>query len=285
MTNTRDIKRRIKSVQSTQQITKAMKMVSASKLRKAQAAVLTVRPYSHKVEEVVNDISGSVDHEFLKERETIKKVCYLVLGSDRGLCGGFNGNLHRFLDQQLAKEEHDFALYVIGKRVLEYCTRKEYPIDFQFTSIGDNPNFDQGKELASMLRNDFVSKKYDEIYLVFSEFKSAMMQIPVVKKLLPVTLPEQEEKKENTLATDFIIEPSKEELLEALLPQYVDIAVYCALQEAKASEHGARMTTMSSATENAADMIQKLTLALNRARQAAITTEITEIISGAAALT
>ncbi len=285
MTSARDIKRRITSVHSTQQITKAMKMVSAAKLRKAQEAVMAVRPYNQKIEELVLDISDSVEHDFLIKRRHIKKVCYLIIGSDRGLCGGFNGNLHRFLDQQLAHEEHDFALYIIGGRTISHCKRRGYPIDFQFSAIGDNPNFDQGKELAYMLRNDFASQKYDEIYLVFSQFKTAMVQIPVIKQLLPVALAEKNNspviaKKSN----EFIIEPNKEELLAVLLPQYVDIEVYCALQEAKASEHGARMTTMSSATDNADDMIHKLTLSLNRARQAAITTEISEIVGGASAL-
>lgn len=285
MSNSRDIKRRIKSVKSTQQITKAMKMVSASKLRKSQAAVQAVRPYTRKIEDIILDVSGSVEHAFLQERSQIKKVCYLVFGSDRGLCGGFNGNLHRFLSNKLKEETHEYAVAIIGRKVWEYCSKQNYPISFHNTTIGDNPDFHQAREVASLMANAFKSGEFDEIYLVYSEFKSVMVQIPQVKRLLPVVPPEENEQGSIMFKHDYIYEPTIEDFLEVILPQYLDMGVYTAMQEAKASEHGARMTAMSGATDNASDMIGKLTLSLNRARQAAITTEISEIVGGASALT
>lgn len=284
MANARDIKRRIKSVKSTQQITKAMKMVSASKLRKSQATVQSIRPFAHKIEDVILSVGGSTQHGFLKARDKINKVCYLVIGSDRGLCGGFNSNLHRFLDQVLAAETHQYDVAVIGKKVKEHCDRMGYPVSFNYTCIGDNPGFYQAQELARIMRSSFEHGEYDAIYIVYSEFKSAMSQTPKLKQLLPVQPPEKAEDTNHIQETDYIFEPSISQILDIILPQYVDIIVYSTLQEAKASEHGARMTTMNSATDNATEMIAKLTLSLNRARQAAITTEISEIVGGAAAL-
>ena len=284
MASARDIKRRIKSVKSTQQITKAMKMVSESKLRKSQATVQSIRPFAHKIEDVILSVSSSAEHPFLRDRDKINKVCYLVIGSDRGLCGGFNGNLHRFLDHTLAAETHDYDIAVIGRKVKEHCDRMGYPVSFNYTRIGDNPGFYQAQELARIMRTAYEHGEYDEIYIVYSEFKSAMSQVPRVKRLLPVQTPQRNEENSRLLDADYIFEPNREQILDTILPQYVDILVYSSLQEAKASEHGARMTTMSSATDNASEMISKLTLSLNRARQAAITTEISEIVGGAAAL-
>ena len=285
MASARDIKRRIKSVKSTQQITKAMKMVSASKLRKSQATVQAIRPFAHKIEDVILSVGSSESsHPFLMNRDKINKVCYLVIGSDRGLCGGFNSNLHRFLDHALAAETHDYDIAVIGRKVKDHCQRMGYPVSFNYTCIGDNPGFYQAQELARIMRTAFECGDYDEIYIVYSEFKSAMSQTPRIKRLLPVQAPEKTAASSKLIDTDYIFEPDREQILDTILPQYVDIMVYSSLQEAKASEHGARMTTMNSATDNASDMINKLTLSLNRARQAAITTEISEIVGGAAAL-
>jgi len=282
MANARDIKRRIKSVKSTQQITKAMKMVSASKLRKSQTAVQTVRPFTAKIESVIADLAVASDHEFLHARNEVKKVCYVVIGSDRGLCGGFNGNMNRYLDSVLREEEHDYALIVIGRKVYDHCRRMKYPVDHMMDPVGDNPSYHHARKLGAILSEGFKSKKYDEIHLIYSEFKSAIAQFPNKKQLLPVESIESAE--EEGIKSDYIYEPDKEEILETLLPQYIEIDVFCSMQNAKASEHGARMTAMSSATDNASDMISKLTLSLNRARQAAITTEISEIVGGAAAL-
>ena len=159
-----------------------------------------------------------------------------------------------------------------------------YSVSFNYTCIGDNPGFYQAQELARIMRTAYEHGEYDEIYIVYSEFKSAMSQVPQAKRLLPVQTPQRNEENSCLLDADYIFEPNREQILDTILPQYVDILVYSSLQEAKASEHGARMTTMSSATDNASEMISKLTLSLNRARQAAITTEISEIVGGAAAL-
>ena len=285
MASARDIKRRIKSVKSTQQITKAMKMVSASKLRKSQSTVQSIRPFAHKIEDVILSVSSAEsEYAFLRNRDKVTRVCYLVIGSDRGLCGGFNSNLHRFLDHILAAETHDYDIAVIGRKVKDHCARMGYPVSFNCTCIGDNPGFYQAQELARIMRTAFERGDYDEIYVVYSEFKSAMSQTPRVKRLLPVQRPERTEENSQLKDIDYIFEPDRNQILDTILPQYIDIMVYSSLQEAKASEHGARMTTMSSATDNASDMISKLTLSLNRARQAAITTEISEIVGGAAAL-
>lgn len=284
MSNARDIKRRIKSVTSTQQITKAMKMVSASKLRKAQSAVLAVRPFTAKLENIISELSGASDHEFLRERAQVNKVCYLVIGSDRGLCGGFNGNLHRFLDGILREETHEYALAVVGRKLGEHCHRMKYPIFKEFYGVGDNPAFVKASAIGAELTRAFSAGEFDEIKIVYSEFKSAMSQTPKCRHLLPIEKIEAPQDGGAQLNTAYIFEPDAESILDVILPQYVEIDVYDSLQNAKASEHGARMTSMSSATDNANEMINKLTLSLNRARQAAITTEISEIVGGAAAL-
>lgn len=286
MASARDIKRRIKSVKSTQQITRAMKVVSASKLRKSQSAVLAVRPFARKIEQMMLHLSEAAEHPYLKQKSELKTIGYVVIGSDRGLCGGFNVNLHRFLDKTVAERQaKDFGLVVIGRKAKEYCQRRCYPIDTEYTGVGDNPSFDQARALGKLTTAAYDSGKYDEVWLVYSEFKSAMVQQPKLKRLLPVEQPVLAEDEVNIFAlTDYIFEPDKNTVLDAILPQYVDIEVYTALQEAKASEHGARMTAMSSASDNAAEMISCLTLSLNRARQEAITTEINEIVGGAAAL-
>ncbi|MDO4581990.1 MAG: ATP synthase F1 subunit gamma [Bacillota bacterium] len=286
MGGARDIKRRIKSVKSTQQITKAMKLVSAAKLRKAQAAVLAVRPFARKIEDIIVDLgSAGIDHPYLQERDEIKRSCYVVIGSDRGQCGGFNANLNRYIEAHLRQAEGgEHVLVTVGRKVRDYCAKRGFTIDYDYTAIDDNPNFFQAQELAARLLRDFDSGAYDEIYMVYSEFKSAMVQVPMMRRLLPVPEPQPDDNENIFTNGEYIFEPGRDEILSAILPQYVDISVFAALQEAKASEHGARMTAMSSATDNASEMIASLTLSLNRARQAAITTEITEIVGGSAAL-
>ena len=284
MVSARDIKRRIKSVKSTQKITKAMKMVSASKLRRTQTAVTEVRPFAAKIEAVISHLAeGAGDHPFLKPRKEIKRVAYVVIGSDRGLCGGFNVNLHRFLTQALEKEEHEYGLIVLGNKVRDYALRRGYTIDTECSKLGDTPSFFQAREVARLVNDAYVNGEYDEVYVVYTRFKSAMSQEPMMKRLMPVVC-DFEESEESGEIANFTFEPSCPEILDTVIPQYVEVGIYSAMQEAKASEHGARMTAMSSATDNATEMIGSLTLSLNRARQAAITTEITEIVSGAAAL-
>jgi len=284
MALTRDLKRRIKSVKNTQQITRAMEMVSSAKLRRAQNAVLAVRPYAHKMESIINHIAESgVEHPLMQPRRQADKTAYVLISSDRGLCGGFSGNLHRFAEQVLRGVNHPWEMIVLGRRARDFCRRKGWPLVEDFSQIGDNPSFEQARLLAERLHLSYLDGVYDEIHIIYSEFKSAMSYTHKIKRLLPLAMEREEYSTDSNLA-DYILEPSPAELLAAILPQYLSTGVYSILQEAKASEHGARMTAMAAATDSAAKMTHRLTLSLNRARQVAITTEITEIVGGAAAL-
>ncbi|MCR6545424.1 ATP synthase F1 subunit gamma [Dehalobacterium formicoaceticum] len=282
MANARDIRRRIRSVKNMQQITKAMKMVSASKLRKAQENVTAARPYALKIKEVLEDLAGSVQeysHPLMEERE-VKKIGLVVFTGDRGLCGGFNSNLIRMTEHFIADQGKEAALIAVGSKGRDYFKKRGVEITEEYISIGDNPTFIQGKELAKRLIALYSEAVFDEIYLMFTEFKTAMTMRPMTLKLLPI----QPGEKGKGEMVEYLYEPSEASVMERLLPSYVETIVYRALLESKASEHGARMTAMSSATDNTEEIIAKLTLNLNRARQAAITTEISEIVSGAAAL-
>ncbi|MDR2713224.1 MAG: ATP synthase F1 subunit gamma [Clostridiales bacterium] len=282
MASTRDIKRRIKSIKSTQQVTKAMKMVSAAKLRRVQGSLLALRPYANKLQSLLDHLSGGgLSHPFLSERE-IKRVCFIVIAGERGLCGGFNGNVLRFAEQQLAACQSPKSLIVLGNKSYEHFRRGKWDILDTHTSLSDNPSFFQSKELARHLISLYLEGKFDQINIIYNEFRSVMTQRPAIKQILPII--QQEQTDEPSPFGDYIFEPDQKSLLEAVLPQYVEIATHRSLLESKASEHGARMTAMSSATDNALEMIDSLTLSLNRARQAAITKEITEIVGGAAAL-
>jgi F-type H+-transporting ATPase subunit gamma len=287
----RDIRRRIKSVISTQKITKAMKMVSASKLRKTQGTLVAIRPYSDKIQEVMNHLlSGGEDYKtpFLTPREEVKNILYIVVAGDRGLCGGYNMNVLRFAEEQVKNtpEGQSASLLLIGNRARDHFrTRPQYEVMDVFTNIGDTPNVSQGKALSDYVIKKYLDGEVDEVYMVYSKFQSVLVQIPSVAQVLPIqTSAASEEEHEMHAETDYIFEPGGKEILDVILPKYVDSSIYRLLLESKAGEHGARMTAMDSATDNASDLIDGLTLALNRARQAQITTEITEIVGGAAAL-
>lgn len=277
-----DIKRRIKSIKNTQQITKAMKMVAAAKLRKAQSGVISARPYSKKLQEVLGRLAASAtdyEHPLIEERE-VEKVGLVVLTADRGLCGGFNANIIKLGEQISSQTREDVGLVAIGRKGRDYFRRRGREITEEYINIGDNPTFIQGRELALRLMTLYTEGVFDEIHLLYTEFMSPISQNPVSIKLLPI----QNTAEEDASDTEYIYEPSAAEVLDDLLPKYVETVVFRALLESKASEHGARMTAMGSATDNAAEMIDKLTLSFNRARQAAITKEISEIVGGAAAL-
>lgn len=286
MPGMRDIKRRIRSIRNTQQITKAMKMVAAAKLRKVQAGVVAARPYADKVREVMERLvrgAETFNHPLLDVRPR-QAVGYVVLTGDRGLCGGYNANIIRLTEQRLrAEEEAKTALVPVGRKGRDYFRRRRYEIFKSFTELGDIPNFIQARELARELVAMYQDGVFDEVNLVYTEFISALRQRPVVVRLLPVASPEGEDKGAGD-QVEYIYEPSPAGVLDTLLPRYVETQVYRALLEAKASEWGSRMTAMGSATDNAAEMIDKLTLSFNRARQAAITKEINEVVSGAQAL-
>jgi F-type H+-transporting ATPase subunit gamma len=284
MPSLKALRKRIATVRSTQKITKAMKMVSAAKLRRAQEAAERARPYAQKVSEmfaaVVADLEGTA-HPLLARRDE-QRIELIVVTSDRGLCGGYNANLVRraeaFVRERPGKQ---IVITGVGRKSLEFFRRRGAKIAGEYTDVMNRAAIDTARALAQGLTERFASGETDAVYLLYSQFRSAMSQIPTVTKLLPVTRPESAEP---TLPTDYIFEPPRPELLAALLPRYIETLLMQALLESIASEHGARMTAMENATTNAAEMIDRLTLSMNRARQASITTELMEIVSGAEAL-
>ncbi|MBP1934032.1 ATP synthase F1 subunit gamma [Ammoniphilus resinae] len=284
----REIKRRIKSVKNTRQITKAMKMVAAAKLRRAQERAEESRPYAEKIREVVFSIASGasgVKHPMLEHRP-VKKTGYIVITSDRGLAGGFNSNTLRKA-VSLIKERHqspdEYGIFVVGRRGRDFFTKRGYPILAEITGLPDAPTFAHIKQITSKAVGFFADGTIDELNLVYNKFKSALTQIPTEVRLLP--LGEVDEAASTTASaaakTSYEYEPSAEEVLSVLLPKYAETLIYSALLDSKASEEGARMTAMGSATDNASSMLESLTLSFNRARQAAITQEIAEIVAGA----
>lgn len=282
MASARDIRRRIKSIKNTQQITKAMKMVAAAKLRRAQEAVVSARPFALKIKDVLSRVaaaSGGASHPLLEVRE-VKTTAYVVIAADRGLCGGFNANVLRRAGAEVT-DKNNSAIVALGRKSRDYFNRRGFDVTASYVQLGESIEFAQAKEIARFVMDKYVAGEFDEVYLIFSEFVNVLTQRPVKVKLLPVETPTEKKKGPSV---EYIFEPSAESVLASLLPTYVETTVYRAMLEAKAGEQGARMTAMDSATKNAKDLIEKLTLSLNRARQAAITTEISEIVSGAAAL-
>lgn len=281
MAGMKEIKRRIKSIKSTQQITKAMKMVSAAKLRQTQAHVFDARPYAEKLKGVLGRAAAKSDtgHPLLEKRE-VQKVGYIVVTGDRGSCGAFNANIIRLTEHEMAAQNGEKVILAVGRKGRDYFKRRGYNIVEEYTNIGDKPTYTQGKELAQRIMTLYQEGVFDEVHLVYTQFRTAITQTPMAAKLLPVEPPNGED---NTNA-DYIYEPSIGAVLETLLPRYIETLVFRAILESKTSEHGARMTAMSSATDNATEIIAKMTLLFNRARQAAITREISEIVAGANAL-
>ncbi|UWG97183.1 F0F1 ATP synthase subunit gamma [Dehalobacter sp. DCM] len=281
MAGVRDIRRRIRSVANMQQITKAMKMVAAAKLRKSQEKVIASRPYAKQLQSVLSRLvqnQADAKHPLLEKRP-VKKIGYILVTSDRGLCGGFNANLNR-TTKGLLEEQTDVpvGLVAVGRKGYDFFTRRHAEIISQFIGLGDSPNYSQAKDIAKDVIGLYTNGELDEVYLIYSKFISVLTQEPTVTKLLPI---EPSAEKANG---SYLFEPEPQQMLERLLPSYIESQIFTALLESKASEMGAKMTAMDSATENAKEMISKLTLAMNRARQAAITKEITEIVGGAAAL-
>ncbi|CAM4281821.1 ATP synthase F1 subunit gamma [Paenibacillus typhae] len=279
----RDIKRQIKSVQNTRQITKAMEMVAASKLRKAQEKAEAARPYSEKLKEVVTNIAAAtqdVTHPMLVSRP-VKKTAYLIVTSDRGLAGGYNANILRKLTMLLAekhKSKDEYALFVIGRKGRDFLRRREYPIVEEVTEMSDSPKFSDIKSIAYSAVQQFETGVYDELYICYNRFVNAISQVPTVDRLLPM---DAVSGGHHEASANYEYEPSPEGVLGVLLPKYAETLIYSAVLDGKASELGAKMTAMGSATKNASKMIGELRLTYNRARQAAITQEITEIVAGA----
>ncbi|MCH5585233.1 F0F1 ATP synthase subunit gamma [Shimazuella sp. AN120528] len=288
MATMREIKLKINSFEKTKQITKAMKMVAASYLRKAQEQAEASRPYAEKLKEVITGLAqggSSVKHPMLQSRP-VSKTGYLIVTSDRGLVGGYNSNLIRLLMQKL-EERHsskdEYVVFVIGRKGLEVLKKRNLPIIGQTTGVSAIPQFSEVINIAKDAVSNYADGNYDELYLLYNEFVNPVVQRPMEKRLLPLASDElvQEEKSQKTA---YEYEPSEEEVLAELLPRYAETLIYNALLEGKASEHAAQMNAMENATDNATEIIGNLTLEFNRARQAAITQEIAEIVGGAAAL-
>jgi F-type H+-transporting ATPase subunit gamma len=287
MATLKAIRKRIGSVRNTQQITKAMKMVSAAKLRRAQESAVQARPYAEKMTELLKNVAARVSseaHALLTAREE-KKIQLVLFTSDRGLCGGYNSNLIRaaegFIRQHSGGQEIELTL--VGRKGGDYFRRRGAKIVDRYIDILRKAPDELAAEIAQKLISRFISGETDAVYILYSRFRSALSQVPTLEKLLPVALAETSEA-EAQQQTEYLYEPSVQQLLASLLPRITDVAVQRALLEATASEHGARMTAMESATGNAAKMIGSLTLQMNRARQASITRELLEIVGTAEAL-
>ncbi len=283
MASLRDIKSRINSTKKTSQITKAMQMVSASKLNRAENNAKAFVPYMDKIQEVVANIAlgSSGDAHPLMQKRPVKKTAYIVITSDRGLAGAYNSNILRaaFLAmKQRHKSNDEFTVIAVGKIGLNFFKKRGVPVASEITGLGDLPTFATIKDIASKSVSLFEDGTFDELYLYYNHFVSAIEHVVTEKKVLPLT-----EITTSTKLTSYEFEPSQEDILEVLLPQYAESLIYGALLDGKASEHAARMTAMKSATDNAKELINNLTLKYNRARQAAITQEISEIVGGAAA--
>lgn len=286
MSKLKAIRKRIGSVRNTAKITKAMKMVAAARLRKAQTAIETLRPYAFRTRDIISQLAARADfsdHPLLAQREP-KKVELLILTSDRGLCGAFNSSVNRTAERYIRVNElghESIELDIVGRRGLEYFKRRDVTVNSYFKDILLNVNQTTATEIAEQAIRRFTEEGLDAIYVVYNEFKSAISQRVVVEQLLPIVPAPVDE---SVFMPDFIYEPSKLEIMDAVLPGHVSTQILRMLLESVASEMGARMSAMDSATKNAGQLISRLTLQYNRARQAAITKELIEIISGMEAL-
>ena len=289
MANLKEIRVRIASVQSTQKITSAMKMVSAAKLRRAQNAILTLRPYSNKLTEILGNIASSDNQDNpLAEIRPVNHVLIVLIASNKGLCGGFNSSIIKHTEYLLTHElapqhqNNNVHFLCIGKRVSDYVRTKQYPCVGVYDELLDNTSFERVADMAEQFMNDFTTKKYDKIIIVYNEFKNAATQVLTDSQYLPI--PTTIDQTQPTSNVDYIFEPDKETLYQSLIPKIMKVRLYKCLLDSIASEHGARMTAMHKATENANELIKSLNLTYNKLRQSSITNEIIEIVSGANAL-
>jgi F-type H+-transporting ATPase subunit gamma len=278
-----DIRRRIRSVKSTQQITKAQKMVSAAKLRRAQEAMFAARPYARKMMEVLNSLASRADpklHPLLEERGD-EKILLVVVTADRGLCGGFNANIIRTGTRFLRERgQRDLAVGLVGRKGRDFFRRRKVKVRFERVGIFQALRYASAREIAADLIAGYTRREVDQVYLLYNEFKTVVQQRIVVERLLPV---ERLVLQPTEPALDYLYEPAPAAIFAEILPKHVEIQVWRALLESAAAEHGARMAAMDAATNNAADMIDRLSLHMNKVRQAAITKEIIEVVSGAGA--
>ena len=291
MANLKEVRIRISSVQSTQQITKAMKMVSAAKLKRATNAIVQLRPYATKLKEILGNLSASLEGSsspYIQEREP-NKVLVVVVSSNRGLAGAFNMNVIKTANNLIAEKYSEqlksgnVSIVAIGKKAQDFYEKRNYNVIGNNSEVYMALNFDNVSKITDAIMAGFAKGEFDKVELVYNRFKNAAVQILTSEQLLP--LPKAESTTDaKTTNVDYILEPNQEEIVAQLIPKSIKIQLYKAVLDSHASEHGARMTSMDKATENAGDLIKALKLAYNQARQAAITTELTEIVSGAAAL-
>ena len=282
MANLKEIRGRITSISSTMQITSAMKMVSAAKLKKAQDAIVMLRPYSEKLQEIIQNVSASSDSEnvsvFAQKRE-VKKVLIIAVTSNRGLAGAFNSSIVKELNHKISTTPVEVEVLTIGKKVFDAVKKSRTVYDNQ-SAIFDHMSFEAVSKVSSKVMKAFKEGQFDEVYLIYNKFINAATQEVKTEQLLPIVLPENT----GNVVNDYIFEPSRKEIIESLIPKSIKTQVYKAVLDSIASEHGARMTAMHKATDNAQALKNDLVIFYNKARQAAITNEILEIVSGAEAL-
>lgn len=283
MASLKSIKKRIVSVKNTRQITKAMKMVSAAKLRRAQENVVAARPYAQKMGEVLQSLAGNLEgdlHPLLQKRDA-KKLLLIVVTSDRGLCGGFNSNLCKAGERYIKEKQAEFeqiSIMTVGRKGYEFL-KNRHTVYKNFANMLAKPNYQAAAMLAQEVIEGYLAEEYDQVVMLFNSFRTVMSQDITFQQLLPI-VPEEKVTADEA-GVEYIYEPSVDDLLTEILPKNIEVQIFKAMLESVAGEHGARMTAMDSASKNASEMIGKLTLQYNRARQAAITTELMEIISGA----
>lgn len=290
MANLKEVRIRISSVQSTQQITKAMKMVSAAKLKRATNAIIQLRPYATKLKEILGNLSASLEGSsspFIQEREP-NKVLVVVVSSNRGLAGAFNMNVIKAANNLIADKYSEqykngnVSIVAIGKKSQDFYEKRGYNVIGNNNDVYSALTFENVTKITDAIMDGFKKGEYDRVEVIYNRFKNAAVQFVTTEQLLPLPKADTSELKVSNV--DYILEPSKEEIVEQLIPKSIKIQLYKAVLDSHASEHGARMTSMDKATENAGDLLKALKLSYNQARQAAITTELTEIVSGAAAL-
>ncbi|MGO1595521.1 MAG: ATP synthase F1 subunit gamma [Sphingobacterium sp.] len=290
MANLKEVRNRISSVSSTQQITKAMKMVSAAKLKRATNAIVQLRPYATKLREILAEVSGAVEGNnspYTVDRVP-EKVLIVVVTSNRGLAGAFNANAIKTTNNLIATKyadqfaRGDVRIAAIGKRGQDFFSKRDFKVVGNYNDVFNQLDFENVSQIADSIMKQFREEEIDRVEVVYNQFRNAGVQILTSEQILPLLA--EKKKDEDAVELDYIIEPSKERIIEELIPKSIKIQLYKALLDSHASEHGARMTAMDKATENAGDLLRDLKLSYNQARQAAITTELTEIVSGAAAL-
>lgn len=292
MANLKEVRIRIASVISTQQITKAMKMVSAAKLRRAQDAIVQMRPYAAKLREMMENISDSLDSStggVFAAARPVKKVLIIAVNSNRGLCGGFNANINRTVNKMIREDyaalakEGNVKVLAIGKKASDFFSKQSNVFAGNHNDIYTKLSFDAVSQIAEKVMKEFADGNYDKVEVVYNQFKNAAVQYVITEQVLPIVAPAKKEGASKK-ANDYIFEPNKEELVLDLIPKSIKIRLYKAILDSHASEHGARMTAMNKATDNAGEILKALRLEYNKRRQAAITGEILEIVAGAEAL-